>query len=438
MQKQLFSSFVATGILRISSTNPPPTLEEERRLNAEFLSRGKGKQKYHVNLEEGSDESDDPVHVAEPILTESRRRVPKRSQSKSSQMQECMDIFRGSFTKNQQDTPPSAKKSKSVSSPEKLEKNSIEEALNELAKLESRIPQSLFVKAAKHSLIRAPEGFSCVIGDHLTNNMSRYGTASDNDNNPGDNDNEYTRKGITVEEQVGMFMLVILHSMRFSMVAERFQHSKETVSRVIKQIARGMQELSADFITSRNVIVQPEIENDERWRFFRHCIRAIDGTHVDACMPHANRVPYRDRNADISQNVLAACTHDMMFTYVMTGWEGSTHDSRIFADAASLDRFPAPRGRQYYVVDAGFSNIPRYLAPYKGEWYHRSDFPYHYPPTSEKELFNQRHASADYDEFRNPPQQHGIRVDVDMSNAEMNVVRDRIANRLRRAERGGR
>ncbi|OWM81063.1 hypothetical protein CDL15_Pgr007094 [Punica granatum] len=161
MQKQLFSSFVATGILRISSTNPPPTLEEERRLNAEFLSRGKGKQKYHVNLEEGSDESDDPVHVAEPILTESRRRVPKRSQSKSSQMQECMDIFRGSFTKNQQDTPPSAKKSKSVSSPEKLEKNSIEEALNELAKLESRIPQSLFVKAAKHSLIRAPEGFSC-------------------------------------------------------------------------------------------------------------------------------------------------------------------------------------------------------------------------------------------------------------------------------------
>ncbi|PKI71869.1 hypothetical protein CRG98_007728 [Punica granatum] len=105
--------------------------------------------KHHVDLEEGSDGSDDPVHVAEPILTESRRRVPKRSQSKSSQMQECMDIFRESFTKNQQDTPLSAKKSKSVSSPEKPEKNSIEEALNELAKLESRIPQSLFVKAGK-------------------------------------------------------------------------------------------------------------------------------------------------------------------------------------------------------------------------------------------------------------------------------------------------
>ncbi|OWM68631.1 hypothetical protein CDL15_Pgr023596 [Punica granatum] len=64
-------------------------------------------------------------------------------------MQECMDIFRESFTKNQQETPPSAKKSKSVSSPEKPEKNSIKEALNELAKLESRIPQPLFVKAGK-------------------------------------------------------------------------------------------------------------------------------------------------------------------------------------------------------------------------------------------------------------------------------------------------
>ncbi|OWM81389.1 hypothetical protein CDL15_Pgr007427 [Punica granatum] len=147
LQKQLFSSSVATGALCISSTDPPRTLEEEHRLNEEFLSRGKGKQKQHVDLEEGSDESDDPAHVAEPILTESRRRVPKRSQSRSSQMQECMNIFRESFTKNPQDTPPSVKRSKSVSSPDKPKKNSIEEALDELAKLESRIPQPLFVKA---------------------------------------------------------------------------------------------------------------------------------------------------------------------------------------------------------------------------------------------------------------------------------------------------
>ncbi|OWM83064.1 hypothetical protein CDL15_Pgr011746 [Punica granatum] len=88
LQKQLFSSSVATCALRISSTDPPLTLEEERRLNEEFLSRGKGKGKgkQHVDLEKGSNESDDLVHVAEPMIIKSRRRVPKRRLSKSSQM----------------------------------------------------------------------------------------------------------------------------------------------------------------------------------------------------------------------------------------------------------------------------------------------------------------------------------------------------------------
>ncbi|OWM72365.1 hypothetical protein CDL15_Pgr018250 [Punica granatum] len=152
LQKQLFSSLVATGALRIFSTDPPPTLKEERRLNEEFLSRGKGKGKgkQHVDLEKGSDESDDLVHVVEPMITESRRRVLKRRLSKTSQMQECMDLFRESYTKQQpQKTPPLIKRSKSVTSPEKLEKNSIEEALEELVKLKSRIPHSLYVKAAR-------------------------------------------------------------------------------------------------------------------------------------------------------------------------------------------------------------------------------------------------------------------------------------------------
>ncbi|OWM64895.1 hypothetical protein CDL15_Pgr028612 [Punica granatum] len=62
-------------------------------------------------------------------------------------MQVCMDIFRESFTKKPQETPPSAKRSKSVSSPEKPEKNSIEETLEELAKFKSRIPHPLFVNS---------------------------------------------------------------------------------------------------------------------------------------------------------------------------------------------------------------------------------------------------------------------------------------------------
>ncbi|PKI35502.1 hypothetical protein CRG98_044125 [Punica granatum] len=76
----------------------------------------------------------------------------------------------------------------------------------------------------------------------------------------------------------------------------------------------------------------------------KHCIGAIDGTHVKAIMPASVRGAYRDRNGDITQNVLAVCSHQMIFTYIMTGWEGSAHDSRILSDAVSLPKFPAPQG----------------------------------------------------------------------------------------------
>ncbi|OWM67821.1 hypothetical protein CDL15_Pgr010759 [Punica granatum] len=62
-------------------------------------------------------------------------------------------------------------------------------------------------------------------------------------------------KGMTVEEMVDMFLMVVGHSTRFAVVAERFQHSKETVSRVIKLIVRGIHSLSPTYIRRRNVDV---------------------------------------------------------------------------------------------------------------------------------------------------------------------------------------
>ncbi|OWM67136.1 hypothetical protein CDL15_Pgr000588 [Punica granatum] len=144
----MFIKFFVCGALRISSTNPPTTSSEERRLHAAFISTSRGKQKQYVNIEEGSDESDDPFNVQEPIISESRRRVPKRASSKRSMMQECMELFRYSFNKNAPETPSASKRSKSVSSPEKPEKNSINEAMLELKKLKEKVPRRFYVKAA--------------------------------------------------------------------------------------------------------------------------------------------------------------------------------------------------------------------------------------------------------------------------------------------------
>jgi hypothetical protein len=38
-----------------------------------------------------------------------------------------------------------------------------------------------------------------------------------------------------------------------------------------------------------------------------------------------------------TQNVLAAVTFDLKFSYVLAGWEGSAHDATILADALQRD-----------------------------------------------------------------------------------------------------
>ena len=69
---------------------------------------------------------------------------------------------------------------------------------------------------------------------------------------------------------------------------------------------------------------------------------------LDETGNHTNRGGYT------SQNVLAICDFDMRFTFAVTSWPGSTHDSRILNHA--LANFPsflvAPKGNNgflYYV-----------------------------------------------------------------------------------------
>lgn len=43
--------------------------------------------------------------------------------------------------------------------------------------------------------------------------------------------------------------------------------------------------------------------------------------------------PFRNKNGFLSQNVLAACSFDMKFHYVLAGWEGSAPDMRVLSSA---------------------------------------------------------------------------------------------------------
>ncbi|XP_077248236.1 nuclease HARBI1-like protein [Tasmannia lanceolata] len=95
---------------------------------------------------------------------------------------------------------------------------------------------------------------------------------------------------------------------------------------------------------------------------------------------------YHNRKGELSQNVLAACTIDLQFIYVLVGWEGSANDAWVLKVALTKCKF--------YLVDAGYPNRVHFLAPYRGVRYHLQEYgPQQQRPQNAREVFNHRHSS---------------------------------------------
>ena len=115
--------------------------------------------------------------------------------------------------------------------------------------------------------------------------------------------------------------------------------------------------------------IPPEIQNSHKfYPFFDGALGAIDGTHIRCTPSAADHDGARNRKGVLTQNCLAACSFDLRFTYVLSGWEGSTHDSTVYHDARQHD-FYIPSGR-YYLADAGFASSDALLVPYRNVRYH--------------------------------------------------------------------
>ncbi|KAG6498911.1 hypothetical protein ZIOFF_038663 [Zingiber officinale] len=95
-----------------------------------------------------------------------------------------------------------------------------------------------------------------------------------------------------------------------------------------------------------------------------NCLGAIDGNHVSTWAPTSIQTSFRDRKVIVTQNVMFACDFDMLFTFVFTGWEGRSNDSRVFIDTLIRheNNFPKPCSDQFYLVDFGYLNMPGVLA----------------------------------------------------------------------------
>ncbi|KAL5581150.1 hypothetical protein UlMin_013592 [Ulmus minor] len=85
-------------------------------------------------------------------------------------------------------------------------------------------------------------------------------------------------------------------------IEEQFQHSSETVSRQFHCVLEKMMMLAFDEI-------KPPKNYDD-------CIGAINGTHIRAKIPMNEQISYIGRKGFPTQNIMAVCDFDMLFTFV--------------------------------------------------------------------------------------------------------------------------
>ncbi|WVZ79578.1 hypothetical protein U9M48_027143 [Paspalum notatum var. saurae] len=131
---------------------------------------------------------------------------------------------------------------------------------------------------------------------------------------------------------------------------------------------------------------------------FKDCIGALDGTYIRVSLSPDDQIRFIGKSGIPTQNVLAVSDFDMRFTYVSTGQRGAMHDIVSSIAPYKLTKKFSHTLQEYYVVDAGYPNRPRYLAPYKGERYHMSEWHRDMEPkTTPREKFNRMKWQILYD-----------------------------------------
>ncbi|XVF59148.1 hypothetical protein PTKIN_Ptkin07bG0252500 [Pterospermum kingtungense] len=125
------------------------------------------------------------------------------------------------------------------------------------------------------------------------------------------------------------------------------QRSGETISRHFHNVLNAVMHLQDHLFKKPEPI--PTNSTDNRWKWFKNCLGALDGTYIKVKVPLADKPRYRTRKGDIATNMLGVCTPNLQFVYVLPGWEGSVADSRVLRDAITRRHgLKVPNGKLSY------------------------------------------------------------------------------------------
>ncbi|MFQ6664368.1 hypothetical protein Gotur_031510 [Gossypium turneri] len=169
-------------------------------------------------------------------------------------------------------------------------------------------------------------------------------------------------RNMLVDKQVAMFLHIISHHLKNRVIKHHFNRSGEPISRSFHNVLNAVIRLHDVLFKKAEPITANSTE--PRWKWFKNCLGALDGTHIKIRFPTVDKLRYRTRKGDIATNMLGVCTPNMHFVYVLLGWEGSVVDGRVLRDVISRrHELKVPHGKGYQL-------------------------------TTLKEFFNMKHASA--------------------------------------------
>ncbi|KAK1430074.1 hypothetical protein QVD17_12570 [Tagetes erecta] len=132
-------------------------------------------------------------------------------------------------------------------------------------------------------------------------------------------------KYLQVDEQVAIFLYVLAHHVKNRVAKFLFRRSGDTISKHFNNVLNSVIRLQNELFKKPESI--SETSTDERWKWFKGCLGAIDGTHISVQVPEEDKPRY--------------C------------WEGSAADGRILRSAMIRENgLQVPKGN-YYLVDAG-------------------------------------------------------------------------------------
>jgi hypothetical protein len=141
----------------------------------------------------------------------------------------------------------------------------------------------------------------------------------------------------------------------------KFKYSLKNISRKFDEVIEALMRLVFHFIRPKDPqfgTIHHKLQGPRFWPHFRDRIGAIDGTHIPVTILASDLPKYIGRHSYSSQNIMPVCDFDTRFTFVVTGWPRSVHDTRVLLDTLLTykDQFSMPPNGMKQSVTCVMSN----------------------------------------------------------------------------------